>query len=99
MVFLYQYNSDSKGASDVFKDIKNTVTKNGAKYKNEDTRIAWVSIRLPEAKSSIFVEDYKVLNFAIIDLALKKIGLDSLVLVLDVYCDILPDFLNRVRNM
>lgn len=99
LVFLYQYNTESRGASDVFGPIKNDVTKIGTKYKNDDTRIAWVSIRLPESKVPIFVEEYNVLNFAIIDLALKKIGLESLVLMLDVYCDITPDFLNRVMHI
>lgn len=99
LVFLYQYNSDSKGASDVFVELKHYATKIGSKFKNDDTKIAWVSIRLPEVQSPLYVEDYKVMNFAIIDLALKKIGLESLVLVLDVYCDITADFLNRVRGI
>lgn len=99
LVFLYQYNSNNKGSADVFGEIKNIVTKIGTKYKNEDTKIAWVSVRLPEAKSTIYINDHKVLNFAIADLALKKIGLESLVLVLDVYSDITPDFLNRVCNL
>lgn len=96
LVFLYQFNSESKGTADVFGDIKTAVTKIGTKFKNEDTKIAWVSIRLPEAKIPVYIENNKVFNFAIIDLALKKIGLESLVLVLDVYCEITADFLNRV---
>lgn len=99
LVFLYQYNSESKGSSDVFGEIKNTATKIASKFKSEDTKIAWVSIRLPDVKTPIHMEHYKVLNFAIIDLALKKIGLESLVLILDVYCDISPDFLNRVSHI
>lgn len=96
LVFLYQYNSESKGTSDVFGNIKNISISVGAKFKNEDTKIAWVSIRLPEAKNPIYFENYKVLYFAVVDLALKKIGLENLVLILDVYCDITADFLNRV---
>ncbi|VEN42805.1 unnamed protein product [Callosobruchus maculatus] len=96
-VLLYQYNSDSKGSNDVFGEIKNFVTKTANRYKNDDAKIQWVSIRLPESEKPVCLEEAEVLNFAITDLALKKIGLESLTLLLDVYCNISVDFLNRVR--
>ncbi|CAH0548750.1 unnamed protein product [Brassicogethes aeneus] len=97
LVLLYQYTSEGKGEHDIFNEVKNIVTKTSNKYKNDDAKIAWVSVRLPESKKPIYTEEYKSLNFAIVDLALKKIGLESLTLVLDVYCNITVDFLNRVR--
>ncbi|KAJ8951127.1 hypothetical protein NQ318_021571 [Aromia moschata] len=97
LVLLYQYNSESKGTTDPFSDVKNFVTKAAVKYKNDDAKIAWVSIRLPESPVPLTVEDNKSLNFATVDLALRKVGVDSLTLVLSVYCNITVDFLNRVR--
>lgn len=96
LVLLYQYSSESKGNTDVFGDIKNFATSAMNKYKNDDVKIAWVSIRLPEAPKPIFIEEYKSLHFAIVDLALRKIGVDSLTLILNIYCNITVDFLNRV---
>lgn len=97
LVFMYQYNTESKGPSDVFQKVKDFVTKSATKFKNDDIKVAWVSIRLPEAQPATTFENTKALNFAIVDLTLKKIGLDSLTLVLDVWCNITVDFLNRVR--
>ncbi|XP_060532804.1 chondroitin sulfate glucuronyltransferase [Cylas formicarius] len=97
LVFMYQYGSSSKGLDDVYLKIKDFATKTTAKYKTEDIKIGWVSIRLPDAAGGVFLENHGALNFALIDLALKKIGLDSLVLILDVYSNVTIDFLNRVR--
>ncbi|XP_050503243.1 chondroitin sulfate glucuronyltransferase [Diabrotica virgifera virgifera] len=97
LVLFYQYNSDSKGTTDPYVDLKSFVTSSLTKYKNDDVKIAWLSIRLPEAPNPLYIEKYKALNFAVVDLALKKIGLDSLTLVLDVYSNVTVDFLNRVR--
>lgn len=99
IILLYQYNSESKGLSDAFADMKYFVMKSADKYKNDDAKIGWLSIKLPESSEPIYLEDYKSLNFAIVDLALKKIGLDSLSLVLDVYSNITVDFLNRVSSI
>lgn len=96
-VFLYQYNTISKGPEDHFKDLKDLALQTTNKYHSEDTKVAWVSIRLPLIEDKMIkMEDYPVLNFALIDLSLKKIGLDSLVLVLDVYSEVNVEFLNRV---
>ncbi|CAH1118707.1 unnamed protein product [Phaedon cochleariae] len=97
LVFLYQFNSESKGTADPFHEIKNFATKATSKYRNDDAKIAWLSVRLPSYPRPLFVQENQALNFAIVDLTLKKIGLDSLSLLLDVYCNITVDFLNRVR--
>lgn len=97
LTLYYQYNSSSKGESDKFAKLKQEALKLSNKYRSEDTRVIWVSIRLPNVQNPILIEEKKVLNFATIDLALKKVGLDSLMLVLNIYADISVDCLNRVR--
>lgn len=97
LVLLYQYDSPSKGNSDVFYNLKNTFLKNLNRRSNEEAKVAWVSIRLPKIEKNITLIEYPVLNFAIVDLTLRKIGLESLNLILDVYCDVSVEFLNRVR--
>lgn len=97
LVFLYQANTTSKGKEDVFGEIKEIAVRLSNKYKSEDTKIAWVSIRLPQSEDFIDLANYGSLNFALIDLALKKIGLDSLILIVDAYSEFTYDFLNRVR--
>ncbi|KAF5291737.1 hypothetical protein FQA39_LY14225 [Lamprigera yunnana] len=97
LVLVYQYNSPSKGSADIFGELKLLATKLSNKYRHDDLRVIWVSIRLPFAKQRVMLYDFKVLNFAMIDLALKKVGTEALTLVLDVYTDITTEFLNRVR--
>lgn len=97
LVLLYQYESPSKGANDVFYTLKNTALKTLNQKMSEEAKVAWVSIRLPKTEQSITLVDYPALNFAIVDLALRKIGLESLSLFLDVHTDISVEFLNRVR--
>lgn len=93
---IYQYNSASKGTADVFYKVKQAALKLSNKYLNEENKIIWVSIRLPSSSRPITIEEHKVLNFALIDLALKKIGLDSIVLLVDVHAKFNIEFLNRV---
>ncbi|XP_076255911.1 chondroitin polymerizing factor isoform X1 [Rhynchophorus ferrugineus] len=97
LVFLYQYNSSSKGSTDKFQLVKDFVNKATTKYKNDDAKAGWVSIRLPESQTPLTFENTKALRYAVVDLALKKIGLNSLNLILDVYSNITIDFLNRIR--
>lgn len=97
LVLLYQYDSASKGGDDVFYDLKNVALKLLQKKPNDEAKVAWVSIRLPKREKTITIIDYPSLNFAIVDLALRKIGLDSLNLILDVYSNVSIEFLNRVR--
>ncbi|KAF5271137.1 hypothetical protein FQR65_LT17717 [Abscondita terminalis] len=97
LVLIYQYNSSSKGTMDVFGELKQHATRLSNKYRHQDLKVVWVSIRLPSSERFISIHDHKVLNFAMIDLALRKIGTEALTLVLNVYADITSEFLNRVR--
>ncbi|XP_050316001.1 chondroitin sulfate glucuronyltransferase [Anthonomus grandis grandis] len=98
LVFLYQYDSNSKGGvQDPFNELKSFATTTASKFTNDEVKIAWLSIRLPKTENPLELDDHRVLRFAIVDLALKKIGLESLTLFLDVWSNISVDFLNRVR--
>lgn len=107
LVLLYNSESSNKGESDVFYRLKNVALSTSKKFKSEDSRIAWVSIRLPvemnynyqdkdEMLSSIY-GNQEILSLAVTDLALKKIGLESLVMVFSNVVNFKNDFLNRVR--
>lgn len=94
-VLVYENESPSKGDTDVYKNVKNLAMKNTAKCGHRDScKVAWLSIRLP-VKSEIISDS--VLRFAVIDLGLRKVGTDCLILVLDSGTIIDADFLNRVR--
>ncbi|CAG9768082.1 unnamed protein product [Ceutorhynchus assimilis] len=97
VVLIYQYNTESKGPNDFFLKLKDFVTRTSAKHTNDDVKIGWLSIRLPESEKELKIENNQALNFGVTDLALKKIGLNGLSLVLDVWSNITVDFLNRVR--
>ncbi|XP_075156017.1 chondroitin polymerizing factor [Haematobia irritans] len=107
MIFMYRPDSESKGENDPFKMIKTLALDLSSKYKTDGSRIAWVSIRLPPALSepaqsedvmlnSVYGRN-EILSIAVADLALPKIGLDSLVLMASNSITFKPDFLNRVR--
>lgn len=78
------------------------------KFKNDGSRIAWVSIRLPDAFNKLSFDssamlssvygNSEILSIVVTDLALRKIGLDSLVLLCSSSMSIKSDFLNRVRT-
>lgn len=79
------------------------------KYKSDGSRIAWVSIRLPEQYSNTFdgihssmyssmYGNQEILSIVVTDLALRKIGLESLVLLCTNSMSFKPDVLNRVSS-
>lgn len=109
LVFMYPVNASSKGDDDVFLKLKNQAIELTERYKNDGSRVAWVSVRLPEefspsvvrpetfaALSSIYGPN-QILSLAATDLALRKIGLDSLVMMASNSMTFRADFLNRVR--
>lgn len=107
LVLLYNSDASNKGESDVFFTLKNFALTTSKRIKNDDSRIAWVSIRLPieldyayresdELLTSMYANQ-EILSLAATDLALRKIGLDSLVLLFSNVVNFKNDFLNRVR--
>lgn len=93
---------------DPFKSLKTLALDLSSKYKTDGSRIAWVSIRLPSTLSDPIPSEvvmlnslygqHEILSIAVADLALPKIGLDSLVLMASNSISFKPDFLNRVSN-
>lgn len=107
LVLLYYSDTSNKGESDVFYNLKNHAVATSKRIKNDDSRIAWVSIRLPvefdykykeddEMLSSLYANQ-EILSLAATDLALRKIGLESLVLLFSNVVSFKNDFINRVR--
>ncbi|EDV91747.1 GH24548 [Drosophila grimshawi] len=108
LIFLYRLNSPSKGDDDPFKALKKLALDLSSKYKTDGSRIAWVSIRLPQQLSEPVTPDdwllhasmygpRQLLSLAVADLALPKLGLESLVLLATPSMLFRTDFLNRVR--
>ncbi|KAI9590041.1 hypothetical protein GQX74_008209 [Glossina fuscipes] len=105
--FIKHYESTCMRDTDPFRDIKTLALDLSAKYKADGSRIAWVSIRLRPTLSNSVPDDHVMLNslyghneilsIAVADLALPKIGLESLVLMASNSITFKPDFLNRVR--
>lgn len=106
LVLLYNPNSPNKGEQDRFYRLKNLALGLSEKYKNDNSRIAWVSIRLPPEFATHNVSDVmlssvygsnEILSLAVTDLALRKIGLESLIMLCSNTITFKTDFLNRVR--
>lgn len=107
LVLLYNSEASNKADTDVFYSLKNYAIATSKRIKNDDSRIAWVSIRLPPEYDYTYQESDEMLNslyanseilsLASTDLALRKIGLESLVLLFSNVVGFKNDFLNRVR--
>jgi Chondroitin N-acetylgalactosaminyltransferase len=108
LVFMYPAEAPSKGEEDMFVELKTLALDLSEKFKSDNSRIAWVSIRLPPefvdpspslddvALTSVYGAT-EILGLAVTDLALRKIGLESLVMVCSNSMTFKADFLNRVR--
>lgn len=79
---------------DVYKDLKNQAQVLSQMYKRDENRVIWVSIKLPFSDNQALKE--ALLNFAILDLAVKKFPLDSLMLLGSPNMEIKVEYLNRV---
>lgn len=111
LVLLYGADSPSRGDADAFGALKTAALNLTEAYRTHGSRVAWVSIRLPATAaavnatmaagasaqlSSAYGADER-LSMAVTDLALRKIGLKSLVLLGSVGMSVRAEFLNRVR--
>lgn len=104
---MYHPDSPNKGKEDVFIRLKELGIQLSELYKTDGSKIAWVSIRLPDTVpkassddimlSSIYARN-EILSLAVADLALRKIGLDSLAMMSSNAMTFKPDFLNRVSD-
>lgn len=93
-ILLYDIDSASKGKEDVFYDVKRYALSLTDKYKKDQSKVAWLSIRLPTSARS--VEHEPMLKVAVADLAVKKFSPESLILFVETGMDLSSDYLNRV---
>ncbi|KAL1123361.1 hypothetical protein AAG570_002446 [Ranatra chinensis] len=98
LVLLYEPNAPGKGHSaDVFKGLKDLALELSSKHRKESSKVAWISIRVPDMKDDFPPLYDDLLYFAIMDLSLKKLLPDSLVLFIEPNTEIRLEYLNRVR--
>ncbi|KAH0950997.1 hypothetical protein HN011_007575 [Eciton burchellii] len=95
VVLLYNIDSPSKGKDDVFYEVKRYILMLNDRYKKDQSKITWLSIRLPTNATSIDFDP--ILKIAVIDLCAKKFSLDSLILLTETGTKLKVDYLNRVR--
>ena len=95
VALLYNFDSTSKGKRDVFYDIKQYALLLAEKYKKNQLKITWLSIRLPSNVISIELDP--MLNIAITDLCIRKFSPESLILFVETGIQLRLDYLNRIR--
>lgn len=95
MVLLYNSESPSKGKGDAFYDIKKHALTLAEKYKKNQSKVTWLSVRLPNNISSIELEP--MLKIAVTDLCTRKFSAESLILFVETGIELRLDYLNRVR--
>ncbi|XP_046617698.1 chondroitin sulfate synthase 2 [Neodiprion virginianus] len=95
VVLLYDVNSPSKDKDDVFFDVKQHALSLTEKYKKDQSKVTWLSIRLPSSVSSIELEP--MLKIAVTDLVVRKFSPESLILFVETEMELKVDYLNRVR--
>lgn len=94
-MLLYDANAPGKGAvDDVFKQLKDEATSLSNAHKKDGTKVAWLSVRIPNTKL-LALRD-ALLDFAIIDLAIKKFPPDALMMLARPKMEVRQDYLNRV---
>uniref|UniRef100_A0A1B6C963 Hexosyltransferase n=1 Tax=Clastoptera arizonana TaxID=38151 RepID=A0A1B6C963_9HEMI len=96
-VFMYAPDDPSKGDEDVFKEIKDTSISLSKKFEKSNSFIKWVSVRIPSKDSDYNIIHENFLDFAIVDLAIKKFSPESLILYAHSNMEIKLDYFNRVR--
>ncbi|XP_047371212.1 chondroitin sulfate synthase 2 [Vespa velutina] len=95
LVLLYNVESPSKGQADIYYGIKKYALMLSEKYKKEQSKVTWHSIRLPIIIDAIEIDP--MLKIAITDLCIKKFSPESLILFVETGMDLKLDYLNRVR--
>ncbi|CAK9814853.1 Chondroitin sulfate synthase 2 [Anthophora plagiata] len=95
MALLYNFDSTSKGREDLYYEIKQYALLLAEKYKKYQSKITWLSVRLPS--NATFLETNQLLNIAITDLCIRKFSPESLILFVETGIQLRLDYLNRVR--
>lgn len=92
---MYNSDSPSKGKDDVFYEVKKYILMLNEKYKKDQSKITWLSIRLPVNATSVNLDP--MLQIAVTDLCAKKFSSESLILLIETGTRLKVDYLNRVR--
>lgn len=82
----------------MFKEIKDTAISLSKKFEKSNSAIKWVSIRIPSQEADYSIVHENFLDFAIVDLAVKKFSPESLILYTHSNMEIRLDYFNRVRT-
>lgn len=95
---LYDADAPGKGAiDDVFKQLKDEAMSLSSAHKKDGTKVAWLSVRIPNTKLLMLRDT--LLDFAIIDLAIRKFPPDALIMLARPKMEIRQDYLNRVSSV
>ena len=78
----------------MYSEIKQYALLLAEKYKKQQSKITWLSIRLPNIVTS--VETNRLLNIAVTDLCVRKFSPESLILFVETGIQLQLDYLNRV---
>ena len=90
---LYNPGYISKGNDDIYQDIKQRASFLTEKYKKDQLKVTWLSIRLPNVFS--LIENEPLLKIAFADLYVKKFSSDNLILFADTRMELKSEYLNR----
>lgn len=95
---MYDPRHPGKGnKDDTFLEIKQTALTLSDRHKRDGGKIAWVSVKLPESQLAAHVTQ-KLLDFAAVDLAVRKLSPDSLVFFVQPNAELRQDLINRVHK-
>ncbi|KAL6268446.1 hypothetical protein P5V15_001581 [Pogonomyrmex californicus] len=95
VILLYNFDLPSKGKGDVYFEVKKYILMLNEKYKKDQSKITWLSIRLP---ANVTYTDWDpMLKIAVTDLCAKKFSAESLILLVETGTKLKLDYLNRVR--
>lgn len=78
----------------MYYDIKHYILMLAEKYKKQQSKITWLSVRLPNGIASI--GSNQLLNIAVTDLCIRKFSPESLILFVEMDIQLRLDYLNRV---
>lgn len=90
---MYNFDSPSKGTTDIFYKIKQMALTLTEKYKRNQSKITWLSIRLPTNSTLLEAVPQVIIG----DLITKKYSPESLILFTETNVLLEPEYLNRVR--
>jgi len=92
---MYDPKVPGKGnKDDAFLEIKKTAVSLTNRHKRNGGKIAWVSVKLPVQQSHVY---HSLLDFAAVDLAIRKLPADGLVFLCSPNVELRQDLINRVR--